>query len=509
VPRLWLQLLAAAIFLLAFKQSSALGPKTESGILPIDPPTPYIRFFSGEPPKGKVLVIHGLDASKEVMQFISKAFADGGFEVYAIDLPGHGDASAGFQIDLAEQTIRNARTHLGDIDIVLGHSLGAGLLLDLAETERFSTLVLLSPPPLPISEIHADHVLIATGAIDIPRIRSFAPVAADIAGHHVESWILPWGAHAAPILNPIYVNRIVDWAGGTGGSTRTAERMMWLAVMFVAAVGFGAAALPGRSREARVSPVRDTLIRYILASGAALAVLKFINPLHWLRLFATDYLIGFVFVAGLTLLAGWALHKKSQAGQSPPRPGRGVATAAGRFVQESQLLDQQHPGASRRSSSAEEGTSTHNLTLRANAYFVAAIASVFVIVVLGFVVSSQALHMSLSAGRWWRFPCIVLAGLPLFISDELMIRGTQSRAKSLVLGIATRALFLAFMLTGVLLLDRRNAFLVMIAPLIAVFWIGLWLATGVVHRHTRSPVAAALFAATVQGWGFAAWFVTI
>src|SRR4029077_4419468 len=112
----------------------------------------------------------------------SAAFADGGFEVYAIDLPGHGDATTGFQSELSEQTIRNAKAHLGDAPIVLGHSLGAGLLLDLAATERFSTMLLLSPPPLSISEIHAEHILIATGAIDIPRIRSFAPTVADIGG---------------------------------------------------------------------------------------------------------------------------------------------------------------------------------------------------------------------------------------------------------------------------------------------------------------------------------------
>jgi hypothetical protein len=50
---------------------------------------------------------------------------------------------------------------------------------------------------------------------------------------------------------------------------------------------------------------------------------------------------------------------------------------------------------------------------------------------------------------------------------------------------------------------------VLITPLVVAFWIALWFATGVVHRHTRSPLAAAIFAALVQGWGFAAWFVTI
>src|SRR5437870_8419725 len=133
------------------------------------------------------------------MQLISAALTDGGFEVYDIDLPGHGDSEAKFQTDLAEQAISKAKAFLGEKTIVLGHSLGAGLLLDLAANEPFSTMVLLSPPPLAIAEIHADRVLIATGKIDIPRIRGFVPIATDIGESKAESWLLPWGAHSAPI----------------------------------------------------------------------------------------------------------------------------------------------------------------------------------------------------------------------------------------------------------------------------------------------------------------------
>ena len=111
--------------------------------------------------------------------------------------------------------------------------------------------------------------------------------------------------------------------------------------------------------------------------------------------------------------------------------------------------------------------------------------------------------------RWWRFPCITLAGLPLFISDEWIIRRIHPRWKSEALALLTRGLLLAFILTGVLTLNRENAFLVMIAPLLVIFWMALWFATGVIHRHTQSPIAAALFAALVQGWAFAAWFITI
>jgi hypothetical protein len=139
----------------------------------------------------------------------------------------------------------------------------------------------------------------------------------------------------------------------------------------------------------------------------------------------------------------------------------------------------------------------------------AIMAAAFVIAVPGFVVFSRVMHMSLSDGRWWRFPCIALAGLPLFISDEWTIRRIHPRWKSDAVALLTRGLFLAFLLTGVLTFDRESAFIVLIVPLIVIFWIALWFATGVVHRHTQSPFAAALFASIVQGWAFAAWFVTI
>ena len=64
-----------------------------------------------------------------------------------------------------------------------------------------------------------------------------------------------------------------------------------------------------------------------------------------------------------------------------------------------------------------------------------------------------------------------------------------------------------FLTTGALPLNRGEAFLFLIARLMVFFWIALRFGAHVVHRHTQDPFAAALFAALVQGWAFAAWFV--
>jgi hypothetical protein len=169
-----------------------------------------------------------------------------------------------------------------------------------------------------------------------------------------------------------------------------------------------------------------------------LLLLKFVNPLSWLKLFATDYLIAFLFFTGVCLL---------------PIPVR-----------------------------------MSELHVSKRGFFTAVMSAVFVVTVPGFFVASYVLHMSLSDSRWWRFVFISIAGFPLFVADEFLLRRIQPRLKSEAFALLTRGLLLAVLLTGVLDLNREHMFLVLIAPLIVIFWIALWFSAGVIHRHTtRSP----------------------
>jgi hypothetical protein len=131
------------------------------------------------------------------------------------------------------------------------------------------------------------------------------------------------------------------------------------------------------------------------------------------------------------------------------------------------------------------------------------------IAVPGMLVASQATHIALSDGRWWRFLCIALAGLPFFMADELIIRRIHPTWKSHAVALMTKVLLVTFILTGSLMFNPDKAFLLLIVPLILVFWVGLWFAAGVIHRYTQNAFSAALFAAIIQGWMFAAWFVLV
>jgi len=208
------------------------------------------------------------------------------------------------------------------------------------------------------------------------------------------------------------------------------------------------------------------LIRYVAACATSLIVLKFGNPLGWLRLFGTDYLIGFIFLTGVFLTVAMLC-------------ARGRTTIAPPY------------------------------TFNSRAVFTGSVAAGYAIVVLGVLVSSHVLHISISGNRWWRFPAIVAAGLTFFVSDERMIRHLEPPWKCIGIALLTRGLLLAFLLAGGLILNREAAFLVLIAPLITLFWTGLWFAAGVVYKSTADPYASGIFSALVQGWAFAAWFIIL
>jgi pimeloyl-ACP methyl ester carboxylesterase len=443
---------AAAVFALALAAFSNLQPPSTTGILQTDPPTPYIHSYSASP-RGRVLVVHGLDVSKNTMQLISAALADGGFDVYNIDLPGHGDSQVGFEAGLARETLRRVVAEVRP-DIVLGHSMGAGLLLDLSVDQHFPTMVLLSAPPTPIPQIQADRVLVVTGAYDLGRIRQFAPIMNDLGSPHIESWSLRWAAHSSAIFNPVHIRRIVEWLGGDASKVRTTERILAVFAMLISVVVLGLSALSGKPIQTQAMQLPTTLVRYIAASGASILILKWFVPFAWLRLFATDYMISFLFLTGVIL---WLQMPK----WSPLRLVN-VATA---------------------------------------------VAAATFIIGLGLIAVAPILHMTLSDGRWWRFPFIAAAGLPLFLFDETTIRKIHPPWVSIGMAVITRTILWAFLMTGVLLLNRDAAFLVLIAHLMVFFWLALWFGAYVVHRHTQDSFAAALFAALVQGWAFAAWFV--
>src|SRR6266481_748920 len=73
--RLLVGIVSAALFVLGFYETAMLQPGREKGLLPTEPPTPYIHYLSSIEPHRRALVVHGLDSNKEFMQIFCSALA--------------------------------------------------------------------------------------------------------------------------------------------------------------------------------------------------------------------------------------------------------------------------------------------------------------------------------------------------------------------------------------------------------------------------------------------------
>jgi pimeloyl-ACP methyl ester carboxylesterase len=461
--RLFIGIVSAALFLLGFEGMAALEPAQEKGMLPTEPLTPYIHYISGIEPHRRALVVPGLDSNKELMQIFCAALADDGFEVYSIDLPGHGDSPVGFNAVLARSTLEQAVSSLNP-DIAVGHSMGAALLIDLAHDVKFRSLVLISPVPTQVNGLEFEHTLVTTERWDIPAVNAFVPQLQGIDLRKFE-----WGMHSSAPYYPGQIREIVRWLGGHPDRLRTVERFVWLGCMFAAAIVLAIVLLPRRPSAPGVAAAfsqTEVLLGFVFAGGISLVVQRFVVVLRWVRLYATDYMVSFLFVAGLVLLTSLAMRKESIATRTKVSGGFNVfAKAVG--------------------------------------------AAAYVIITFGLLVGSHLIHMTLSDGRWWRFMVIAAASFPLFLFDEIAVRQPGKGWQNAAVAIVSRGLLSAWMATGVLMFNRESAFLVLLLGLMILFWVTLWFFTGLVRRNVQNPAAAALFAALVQGWMFAAWFVTV
>jgi pimeloyl-ACP methyl ester carboxylesterase len=432
----------------------------ETGVFAVNPAVPYFHYTPTGVSRGRILAVHGLNSSKNVMNTLCRGLADAGFEIYAIDLPGHGDSRAPFHALESREAVAQVLDLLGGETVVIGHSLGGGFLLDIAAERQLREMVLFSPAPTPLASLQANRVLVLVGQFDPGGVRSFAPQVAGLAADRVTVETLPWIGHSGGLFRPWVIEDVVEWLGGKTPETtiHTGARLFFIAMMLVTAITAGILALT-MCRASAVEPLitvnaTGSIVQYTIAAITA-AIVQFLIPIGApLRLFAADYLMGFFLLTGVLLLVF-------------RRP---------------------------------------KITFSAR-YLPIAIASAGYLILLALWIGGEVAHTAVTGGRWLRFPALVIMSLPLFLVDELVLRPMRPWWKATALAITSRAVLGAVAVSSVLIMNRTAAFLVLVTHLLILYWISLWIASGLVRKRT-DPFAAALFAAIVQGWMFAALFVT-
>jgi len=136
-----------------------------------------------------VVLLHGAGMDRTVWQFQARALASHGYDVYAVDLPGHGASAGPPPADIegyADWLVGFIDAAGIDRAVLVGHSMGSLIALDVAarHPDRVLALVLLGvAAEMPV---HPD--LLAAASADDHRafelVASWSHAKAAHAGHH-------------------------------------------------------------------------------------------------------------------------------------------------------------------------------------------------------------------------------------------------------------------------------------------------------------------------------------
>lgn len=185
-------LVISGAFLVAFSAlsisvSRSQGVATERVIVGPDPGLTALHL-TPDPgqPLGTVVMVHGFAATKEYLRDIGYTVARGGFDVYLVDLPGHGESPERFDQGkvvgwLGEVLggLEAAGRLRGDGFYLVGHSLASLVVTDGAVAAGASGLpiravVALSPIQGDITPTEPPNFLALTGQGELPGVKGTA-----------------------------------------------------------------------------------------------------------------------------------------------------------------------------------------------------------------------------------------------------------------------------------------------------------------------------------------------
>jgi pimeloyl-ACP methyl ester carboxylesterase len=449
--------------------------------------------------QGSVLLFHGLAANKKIMSYIAQGFALQNLRVFVPDLPGHGRTPGPFTFArsaacadafahqlLARGAIDHAHT------IVAGHSMGGAIAVIVGSRLPVAGVVAISPAPMtaahgiPAFMLPFDNppptpanALAISGAFEPAGIRATAKELAESApGGSGKFVLVPRSSHVSVLFDGRVVRVVQEWSG----------RLLHLAPArsvpsFRPVVGWfmgfaGLLALTGPFIRETVGPlllptseklnagsavqlnaaatdvgggtsILRALSEIAICSIVAVVVLNSWDPMRFVHIFQGDYFCGFLLLVGIALLV---LHCRE------------IATA---------------------------------LPVRLVALAAAAVASLMLhFLIMGWFEIAMT-ETWLIAGRWLRFPGVLVAVLPYHVGEELLLgsAAVRSSAGRLTMALLFRLLAWGAMVGAIFVLHSGEILLVLLALYIGAFCVLQRLGMQVVRKSTGSLLATALFGA--------------
>jgi pimeloyl-ACP methyl ester carboxylesterase len=446
--------------------------------------------------RGFVVLFHGLAANKKIMSYLARGFADQNLRVFVPDLPGHGRTQGPFSFEraesCAESMVRELIAHRA-IDpqrtMLAGHSMGGAIAIRVAARVGVAGVVAISPAPMRAAHgVPGDalpytnppplppHTLAISAAFEPFGIReSTRDLIKGDAAATGKYLLLPGATHVSVLFDTRVVRASQEWSAETlhfpgepgapssaplVGSLAGFTGILLLAAPFVReTVGMQPAAnaspqaVAPEPEEVSVAstavPVFRGLLEVAAASFLAVVLLRFWNPLSFVRLYNGSYFASFGLIVGLALLL---VHHKSVRALWPTEISILLRASLAGFV----------------------------LHLLVTGWF-----------------DSTFTEAWLTWAHWARFPVLFVAALAYLLAEELLLGPTDVRSSvaRIWLALAMRLTAFLALVFGIFVLHSGAILIILLALYIALFFIFQRLGMDLVRRQTGSPIAAAVFGA--------------
>lgn len=487
-----LAFLALAVMALAVWQLEAgriglrIAPLTVEGGTPA---TLYLREGGGPAPV--VVIAHGFAGSRQLMEPFALTLAQAGYVVASFDFEGHGRNPRPMSGDLGSvegtthllmaETGRVARAALAHLRAdgrlaYLGHSMASDIVVRQAQRDPVADAVVAvsmfsgsasadAPRNLLVIAGAWETRLAAEALLAVRQIDPGAEIGATVgdpaSGLARRAVIAPHVEHVGVLYSATALQAARDWLDASFGRQSEgppAQRGGWIALLLGATFALGwplARALPEGRQVA--TPALGTGAFLVVALGPAVVVPLVLWPfdIRWLPVLVADYLALHLGVYGLITL-GLLARFGSLRGQFPGR-----------------------------------------------VWWIAGGVALFGIAVMGGVIDRYVASFLPHPGRVAVIVGLASGAVPFMLGDAVLTGGGVGRLWRVMVA---RGAFLASLALAVALDFQALFFLVIILPVIVLFFLLFGMMAGWVGRRTGLPAAAGLGLGLVLAWALGVTF---
>ncbi len=464
-----------------------------------------ISVFHGRAAVNAVVVLHGLSADRKLMFNLGAWLVSDATAVFVLDLPGHGDNPEPFSFARAEACAAQVLDTLAargaiapERTALLGHSMGGGIAIRLADRFPTAATVAISPGLGRRPRRMPANLLVVTGDFDLPQLRREARGLAEAAGGErtgaqdfaqlraFELFHVPRATHTSYLFDPVAGRKIRTWLAHSLPDYSAQPQSVRLDVVFgsllgilglllvfpAVATGLSRLSKPVLRSSAERPGATRSFVCWAVAGAFALAVLWLWVPLGWLRIYDGDYLVSYLFVAGLALVPLLG-EKGALRAAPPPEPGGN----------ERQILP---------------------LFRDWRGIVAGAVMGLAAMLAFGAWLDWWLYDLWLNAPRWWRFAAMLPFLLPYFAAEERALgppeRAWRGSMRRYALYFGLRGILAGLLLVPIFLLGNGPVLALLLLPYLALFSLLQRLGADALCQRTNSRATAVVFDGILAAW---------